>query len=144
MTVEYSCVFGISSPIKGLEMGDQVNAFFDRLTIITIHGKDSRVFWFVIQKLDRKYTYPNSPRFTDADAAAMAEKLKDVRFYKDITFGQVWTNKEVASMTALEETVFQTWHHGRMALLGDSVHKVREVESSKSFLFLPRLSRPLY
>jgi FAD dependent monooxygenase len=124
MTVEYSCVFGISSPIKGLEMGDQVNAFFDRLTIITIHGKDSRVFWFVIQKLDKKYTYPNSPRFTDADAAAMAEKLKDVRFYKDITFGQVWTNKEAASMTALEETVFQTWHHGRMALLGDSVHKV--------------------
>ncbi|PKX91336.1 FAD-dependent oxidoreductase [Aspergillus novofumigatus IBT 16806] len=118
MTVEYSCIFGISSPIKGLEMGDQVNAFFDRLTIITIHGKDSRIFWFVIQKLDEKYTYPNSPRFTDADAAAMAEKLKDVRFYRDITFGQVWTNKEVASMTALEETIFQTWHHGRMALMG--------------------------
>ncbi|GIK05241.1 hypothetical protein Aspvir_009345 [Aspergillus viridinutans] len=132
MTVEYSCIFGISSPIKGLEVGDQVNAFFDHLTIITIHGKDGRVFWFVIHKLDKKYTYPNTPRFTAADAAATAEKLKDVRFYKDITFGQVWTNKEVASMTALEENIFQTWHHGQdAATLATLLNNLVDVANAK-------------
>ena len=39
MTVEYSCIFGISAPIKGLIVGEQVNALFDHLTIVTVHGK---------------------------------------------------------------------------------------------------------
>ncbi|PKX90478.1 FAD-dependent oxidoreductase [Aspergillus novofumigatus IBT 16806] len=124
MTVEYSCIFGISSPIPGLHAGHQVNAFFDRRTIVTIQGKGGRIYWFVIQKLQRKYIYPNSPRFTSSDAAAAAERLRDVLIYRDVTFGALWDRCETASMTALEENVFRTWHHGRMVLIGDSAHKM--------------------
>jgi FAD dependent monooxygenase len=124
MAVEYSCIFGISSPVKGLNLGEQVNAFSNYRTIIMIQGKYGRIYWLVIQKLQKKYIYPNSPRFTSSDAADAAERLRDVVIYQDITFGAIWDSRETASMTALEENVFQTWHYGRMVLIGDSVHKV--------------------
>jgi FAD dependent monooxygenase len=124
LTAEFRCIFGISSAIKGLSVGEQVNALFDGLTIVTIHGKNGRVYWFVIQKLDKKYTYPNCPRYTKNDTSVAAEELRNINFYRDITFGQVWENRETASMTVLEENTFETWYHGRLVLLGDSVHKM--------------------
>ncbi|PKY01965.1 FAD/NAD(P)-binding domain-containing protein [Aspergillus campestris IBT 28561] len=124
MAVEYRCLFGISSPIQGLEVGNQINAFFDHATIVTIHGKNGRFYWFLIEKLARRYVYPDVPRFTEKDMASVASQYRERRFYQDITFGQVWDARETVSMTALEENVFATWHHGRMALLGDSVHKM--------------------
>lgn len=125
MTVEYVCVFGISSAIPGLEISEQINGIFDHLSILTIHGRHGRVFWFVIQKLDRKYVYPDVPRFSDEDAVQLFDRVKHVRFWKNICVGDLWKNREVSSMTALEEGVFETWHHDRMVLVGDSVHKVR-------------------
>ncbi|CAK48314.1 hypothetical protein CBS115989_8867 [Aspergillus niger] len=124
MTVEYVCVFGISSAIPGLEISEQINGIYDHLSILTIHGRHGRVFWFVIQKLDRKYVYPDVPRFSDEDAVQLFERVKHVRFWKDICVGDLWKNREVSSMTALEEGLFETWHHERMVLIGDSVHKM--------------------
>ncbi|PYI11327.1 flavo protein monooxygenase [Aspergillus sclerotiicarbonarius CBS 121057] len=124
MTVEYACVFGISSAIPGLEISEQINGIFDHLSVLTIHGKHGRVFWFVIQKLDRKYVYPDVPRFSDKDAVQLLNRLKDVRFWKDISVGDLWKNREVFSMTALEEGLLETWYYDRMVLAGDSVHKM--------------------
>ncbi|PWY78296.1 monooxygenase [Aspergillus heteromorphus CBS 117.55] len=124
MTVEYTCAFGISSRIPGLEINEQVNGVFDHLSVLTIHGRHGRVFWFVIQKLDRKYVYPDVPRFSEKDAEHVFSQLKDMKFWKDVTVGDLWKNREVFSMTALEEGLFKTWHHDRMVLAGDSVHKM--------------------
>ncbi|RAH42263.1 FAD-dependent oxidoreductase [Aspergillus brunneoviolaceus CBS 621.78] len=124
MTVQYSCVFGISSRIPNLEVHEQINGLFDHLSILTIHGKKGRVFWFIIAKLQQKYIYPDVPRFSDKDAAKLIDKLKHVRFFKDVCVGDLWKNKEVYSMTALEEGLFKTWFFERMVLMGDSVHKM--------------------
>ncbi|PYI33097.1 FAD/NAD(P)-binding domain-containing protein [Aspergillus indologenus CBS 114.80] len=124
MTVQYSCIFGISSRIPNLEVHEQINGLFDHLSILTIHGKKGRVFWFIITKLQQKYTYPDVPRFSHKDAAKLIEKLKHVRFFKDVCVGDLWKNKEVYSMTALEEGLFKTWFFDRMVLMGDSVHKM--------------------
>ncbi|PYH45064.1 FAD-dependent oxidoreductase [Aspergillus saccharolyticus JOP 1030-1] len=124
MTVEYACIFGISSQIPNLEISEQINGLFDHLSILTIHGKKGRVFWFIITKLPRKYTYPNVPRFSDKDAAKFMENLKHVRFFKNVCVGDLWKNREVFSMTALEEGLFRTWFFDRMVLIGDSVHKM--------------------
>ncbi|RAL16346.1 FAD-dependent oxidoreductase [Aspergillus homomorphus CBS 101889] len=124
MTVQYSCVFGISSRIPSLEVHEQINGLFDHLSVLTIHGKNGRVFWFIVTKLDKKYTYPDVPRFSDKDAAKLIEKLKNVRFYKDVCVGDLWENREVFSMTALEEGLFETWFLDRMVLMGDSAHKM--------------------
>lgn len=107
-----------------MNAGEQVNAILDGVTIVTIHGKNGRLYWFVIQKLNQKYTYPHFPRYTKDDTRIAAEELKHLPFHKHLTFGQLWENRETASMTTLEENTFKTWHHGRLALLGDSVHKM--------------------
>lgn len=84
------------------------------------------MFWFIIQKLDRTYSYPNAPRYSPSDAAELCGQLQDVIIWKDISVGDLWKNKVVASMTALEEGLFETWNLNRIVLLGDSVHKVRD------------------
>ena len=141
MAVEYRCLFGISSHIRGLEAGNQINAFFDHATIVTIHGKNGRLYWFLIEKLARRYVYPDVPRFTEKDMASVASQYRERQLYQDITFGHVWDAQETVSMTALEENVFSTWHHGRMALLGDSVHKVCRCNLQISALSLPGINR---
>ncbi|GKZ39505.1 hypothetical protein AbraIFM66950_000452, partial [Aspergillus brasiliensis] len=123
-TTEYCCIFGISSCVPTLEIGDQINAFHDNLTLIIFIGKNKRAFWFVVKKLDRKYTYPDRPRFDDDYMARICEKLSNRHLTKDLTFGQVWSTRVVASVTALEENVFRTWFHGRIVCVGDSVHKM--------------------
>ena len=68
----------------------------------------------------------------------LCEKLSDHHLTKNLTFGQVWTTRIVASMTALEENVFRTWFHGRIVCIGDSVHKVcvSEVPPYTTMLFV--------
>ncbi|KAJ5388990.1 Monooxygenase FAD-binding, partial [Penicillium cataractarum] len=124
LTIEYACVFGISLPIPGLRSGEHINRYGDKFCVITFHGKGDRVFWFIIQKLDRVYAYPNAPRFSPKDAASLCAKLSDVKLLGDITVGDLWKARQVASMTALEEGMFETWHFNRIVLLGDSTHKM--------------------
>ncbi|KAJ9481899.1 hypothetical protein VN97_g11557 [Penicillium thymicola] len=124
LTVEFRCIFGISSPIKELVPGEQVNALFDGFTIVTVHGKNGRVYWFVIQKLDKKYTYPDCPRYMTSDIEVAAEELRSIVFHKDVNFGHLWEARETVSMTVLEENTFETWYHDRLVLLGDSAHKM--------------------
>ncbi|KAF7172378.1 hypothetical protein CNMCM5623_004586 [Aspergillus felis] len=123
-TVEYACVFGISSSVPGLNSGEHVNSYSDGFCVITFHGKDGRVFWFIIEKLPQRSVYPNTPRFTPEDAVEFCDRLANVRVWRDVNVGDLWRNREVASMTALEEGLLSTWHLDRMVLLGDSVHKM--------------------
>lgn len=123
-TVEYICVYGISSAVSGLKIGEQITCFYDGLTILTFHGKEGRIFWFVIRKASRKYSWPDIPRFTKADAEELCQGLQDKRIHKSVDFGQIWAHRETYSMTALEENVFEHWHFGRIVCFGDSMHKV--------------------
>lgn len=124
METEYVCVFGISSPINGLYIGEQVNALYDCLTIATVHGKGGRIFWFIIKKLEKKFTYPDRPRFSPETVEEIITDLKSFRIWKNICVKDLWDHKIVASMSPLEENLFRTWHYDRMLLIGDSVHKV--------------------
>ncbi|KAI9728826.1 MAG: hypothetical protein M1834_007213 [Cirrosporium novae-zelandiae] len=74
--------------------------------------------------MEKKYRYPNVPRFAKEDAAKACHKLQNVKVWKDVVFGDIWARKEVCSMTALEENVFQTWYYGRIVCIGDSMHKM--------------------
>lgn len=127
MFAEYICVYGISSAIPGLVAGEQVTRFYNGLSILTFHGKGGRVFWFVLQKMDKKHYYPEVPHFTDIDAERLCLKLQDKEIWKGIFFSHIWARRKICSMVAVEENVFRHWHHGRIVCLGDSMHKVRRV-----------------
>lgn len=123
-TVQYACIFGISTALPGLKIGEHINSYSNGLCVITFHGKDGRIFWFILVKLKQRFQYPHTPRFSPDDAATFCEKLSTVRVWGNICVADLWKNKELASMTAVEEGLLQTWHFDRVVLLGDSVHKV--------------------
>ncbi|KAJ0423015.1 hypothetical protein BJY00DRAFT_322161 [Aspergillus carlsbadensis] len=124
LTVEYSCIFGVSSATPGLNIGEQAAAFADGFTIMTYLGLGGRVYWFVVEKLDRKYTYPHIPRFTTQDAITGCERLGGVWLRNSVHFADVWRNRETFAMTALEEAVLRPWSSGRIVCIGDSIHKM--------------------
>ncbi|CEL11273.1 ausM [Aspergillus calidoustus] len=122
--VEYACVFGISTPIPGLESGEHVNSYSDGLCVITFHGKDGRIFWFILIKLHKRFVYPKTPRFSASDAAKVCAEYASVPVWGEICVRDLWRNKTSASMTALEEGLLKTWNFKRVVLLGDSIHKM--------------------
>lgn len=127
MSVEFSCCFGISTGVSGLKTGEQILRIYKGRTLMVIPSRDGLVFWFLIQKLDRKYKYGDAPRFTSEQATIQCLQLADAPIGNGIQFGQVWQNRQTFNMVALEENVFQTWSFGRVICIGDSMHKVWHV-----------------
>lgn len=134
LTVEFLCVFGISSAVPGLDIGEQVACFHDGFTIMTYQGLGGQVYWFIVQKLDRKYTYPYHPSFSKQDAVDVCERLGNVWLRDTVHFRHVWANRETFAVTPLEEGIVRPWHSGRMVCIGDSIHKVKFTQT----LCIPR------
>ncbi|THC93389.1 hypothetical protein EYZ11_007146 [Aspergillus tanneri] len=124
MTVKYACVFGISNSVSNLVPGEQISTLNDGRSFLTFPGKSGRVFWFLMNKLERKYAYSEVPRLTSEDAKRMAEQYVDDHIWNGVHFKDIWDKREVFGATNLEENIFQTWHWGRVLCLGDSMHKM--------------------
>lgn len=93
-------------------------------TLVVIPSKDEVVFWFLVEKLDRKYTYSEAPRFTIDDATALCSQVFTLPIGNGIKFEDVWNKREVVNMLSLEESCLSTWSTGRLVCIGDSIHKV--------------------
>ncbi|GKZ40204.1 hypothetical protein AbraIFM66950_003354, partial [Aspergillus brasiliensis] len=87
-------------------------------------GPGGRLYWYIVDKLDRKYTYPHSPHFSQQDAVDLCERLGDVWIRNEVYFRDVWKNRETVAITPLEEGLLQSWHSGRIVCIGDSIHKM--------------------
>lgn len=124
MTAEYACVYGISSPNPKFQPGQQITRYNDGWSILSIVGKNGRLFWFLFLKLNRKYEHGSIPTFSAEDATSRCERIAAEPFWNDVTFGEVWEKREVCTMAPLEENLFQRWHLGRAVCIGDSMHKV--------------------
>ncbi|RLL95502.1 hypothetical protein CFD26_100774 [Aspergillus turcosus] len=124
MTVEFACVFGISSSVPKLKVGEQVASLNNGRSYLTFPGKDGRVFWFLLLKLDRKYSYSNAPRFSSTDAEKICERYADDHIWDGVFFRDLWKNRQVSSFVNLEENVFRKWHWEGIVCIGDSMHKM--------------------
>ncbi|KAL3454184.1 hypothetical protein BJX65DRAFT_317901 [Aspergillus insuetus] len=124
LTVEYDCIFGISDSIQGLRPGEQIASLHDGRSFLTFPGKDGRVFWFLLRKLDRRYPYSSAPRWSSREMDKTAEQFAADHIWNGVQFGQLWKRRRVVGMTNLEEGVFSTWQCGRVICIGDSMHKM--------------------
>lgn len=131
MTAEYSCMYGVSKPVRGLSQGILYKTYGEDVSFLTAVGKQDRVFWFIFQKLDRKYTIPNIPQFTSEDAQAQASKLLARSITGRVVFRDIWEKRESCLLAPLEEAFFTKWTWGRFACVGDSAHKVSTSRSSQ-------------
>ena len=126
MTAEYSCLFGISSSVKGIHSGEAVITHGKDASILLIGGKNDRVFWFLFEKMDKIYDSSEIPRFDDDDAKAFVNRLGDI-CVKDkprVTARDLYNTRVSAKLVALEEAEFTRWSYGRLVCVGDSIHKM--------------------
>jgi hypothetical protein len=127
MTAEYQCLFGISTPIAGMEPGMSDDTFARDVSTVVASGKDGRIFWFLFRRMSQVYQSHEIPRFTAADAASFAEHHFDFPIRTEprtVTFKDLWDRRETATMAPLEEAIFAHWTAGRIVCLGDSAHKM--------------------
>ncbi|RDA95877.1 hypothetical protein CP533_5188 [Ophiocordyceps camponoti-saundersi (nom. inval.)] len=123
MPTDYSCCFGISAAVDGLKPGTQLMNMGNERSLMLVPSKEV-VFWFSVQKLDRRYGSDETPRFTSDEAVALCSRLADTRLTEDACFGDVWEKRKVFNMVALEEGVVRNWSFGRVVCIGDSIHKM--------------------
>lgn len=64
------------------------------------------------------------PRYTKADAEAFAHKIKGFHITPDLTFNGIWKNRNTYTLVPTEEAQMKRWSWGRIACVGDGVHKV--------------------
>ncbi|KAJ5155046.1 orotidine-5'-phosphate decarboxylase [Penicillium coprophilum] len=126
-TINYACIFGISSQVDQLDGGEQITCYNDGWSILSVIGQNGRIFWFLFIKLEKEYVYDGSheslPRFSRADARAHCERLAQEPVWKEVKFGQIWARCEVFQMTPLEEGLLGKWHWKNIICIGDSMHK---------------------
>lgn len=83
-----------------------------------------RVFWFLFEKMDKRYRYPDIPKFTDEEAETLARRYLDIRMTETNTFADLWENRVQFKLVALEEALHKKWTWERFVCAGDSAHKV--------------------
>ncbi|KAI1842805.1 hypothetical protein JX265_002658 [Neoarthrinium moseri] len=82
-------------------------------------------FFSVYFLLDKPFPWPKrAKRFTEQDAEDLARSVADHPLSDTVMFGEVWKRRLRSSVIHLEEGVLDHWYHGRIALAGDSAHKV--------------------
>lgn len=126
MIAEYKCLFGISSPTKGvLDRSFEVTYRKDISTMV-ITGKGNKVFWFVFARMSQIYRTSEIPRFSKADAEKFAGQNLEIPILPQgaVKFGDIWRNRETYALVATEEADYDHWTWGRFACLGDSIHKM--------------------
>jgi FAD dependent monooxygenase len=130
MFSEYCCIFGVSvvdKAYRDFTPGISHVVYDNKVSLGAIIGINKKVFWFVFIKLDRKYYAPNIPRFSPADAEALAQEHKHRKLTEEVEFRHLWDTRVRCTVVALEEGVMRRWFNERTVLLGDSAHKVREM-----------------
>lgn len=127
MMAEYQCMFGISSPIPGLDAGMTDDTLARDVSMVVASGKDGKIFWFLFKRMPQVYHSHEIPRFDSADALKFAEQYFDFPVQSgasNIKFSDLWERRETATLVPLEEADFAHWTAGRIVCLGDSAHKM--------------------
>ncbi|KAI4864021.1 hypothetical protein F4820DRAFT_425139 [Hypoxylon rubiginosum] len=72
-------------------------------------------------------------RYTRQELEEEAKRLSDVHIFPTVTFKEIWQNcdhENDASLVHIEEGFLDKWHHGRIVLLGDAVHKMTPINGN--------------
>ena len=126
MSVEYNCLFGIVEAHPGWMQPGNIDLClgYDRCTFI-VPGQGSKFYYFAMERLDRRYTLEDAPRYTDnlKEAEAFIARHGKSLGWGHHTLAQAWERTTFSRIVPLEEGIFKLWTWGRIACVGDSIHK---------------------
>ena len=145
LTAEYRGLYGISTPIKGINTGSMTIVSTKDLVCYWICGKGGRINWCLVQKMAERRP-PNVPKYSEQEAQEYARKHLDkplVTDTADVKFGDLWQRRQSYALVALEEGHLDQWSWGRIVCSGDSVHKVRIWPFTSFSLLNANCSSPL-
>lgn len=128
MKTTFKVILGMGPPIP--ELGEKdMTICSDSKYVLTSVTQPTHSFFCVYWKLEKDLFWPRQPRYTTEEMEALAESVADHPISDTILFGEVWKKRHRATLINLEEGVLEHWHHGRIVLVGDSVHKVESTPS---------------
>lgn len=112
-------VFGVSHNVAQrpfMPDGTMYNSYYTKYSTVAVTGVPGLVFWFLFIKAPLSRI--------PSDLGAVIDRYRETGVGPDFTIGDLWRARVKASMAPLEEGALPRWSHGRVLLLGDSVHKV--------------------
>ncbi|KAK0725997.1 hypothetical protein B0H67DRAFT_572071 [Lasiosphaeris hirsuta] len=119
----WKCLIGIGPPAPSLGGSDSTmvhNTGYSHLVLAQPHC----TFFFVFFLLDKPFNASDRVHYTDEDAEALAATVANDPLSESLTFGDLWKRRVRGALISLEEGILEHWHHGRIALAGDAVHKM--------------------
>ncbi|KJK68628.1 FAD binding domain protein [Aspergillus parasiticus SU-1] len=123
MVMQYRGVFGISKSVTGIREGEMHNVFVKGASILVIGCKD-HVFWIVGVKMERTYYASEALRFDQSQLEDSLAFLMNKYVCAGVQFKEVYQRTIRCNQLPLEEGMFERWNCGRVACIGDSVHKM--------------------
>ena len=123
ITTSYHCLVGVAPLVPGLEVGE-LNLVRDEGLSATVTTTADKVMFFVCIKSYTTSHWPTRIRFSDTDAEKEAAKIADFPVTTHVLFGEIWSRRQRGYLCPIEEGLLKHWHWGRLALVGDSAHKV--------------------
>lgn len=105
--------------------GAVYNGYDQGVSTIIAAGVPDYIYWFLFVKNSEQTSIPNVPRYTDTDCEKLIEEHRGRKTCETITIGKIWDARVKAVLVSLEEGIVDTWSHGRVALIGDTIHKVK-------------------
>ncbi|KAI2617412.1 FAD binding domain protein [Hypoxylon sp. NC1633] len=120
---QWKCLVGVGPPEASLGASDLTVTHDDKYSFEIVAQPD-RTFFFVYFYLKEPYSSPARVRYTDQDAEELAATVADHPLTPTCKFGDLWKNRVRGTLVASEEGILEHWHHGRIVLAGDAVHKM--------------------
>ncbi|KAK1240072.1 hypothetical protein MKX08_007514 [Trichoderma sp. CBMAI-0020] len=130
-TSTYHCIFAtsknarVSDGTEFLPTGGVHNVYYPGFSGVVAIGVPGFAYWFMFVKSEKETRTPEIPKFTDEETEATIAKYGDYALGPGYTFKDLWESRVKANMLSLEDGVLKSkWNTGgRVALMGDSVHK---------------------
>ncbi|KAK1637694.1 FAD binding domain-containing protein [Colletotrichum phormii] len=122
--VATKCIFGISKRPSNLPIHNQQMVFNEGRSYLIISAPGNRTYWFLFAGVgDTKYG-KDIPRYSKEDTEKLALEHWEDLVFENVTFGDIYKNKIMATLVPLEEYVFEKWHYQRTVCIGDASHKI--------------------
>lgn len=124
MKIEYTCLIGMAPGIPGLDHSPDMHITYGSGHTLQIVTQPNSTFFLVYQKVAQPIRGSTRITYTQEDADREAAKFADSPVTENVLFGEIYKKRLRGQLANLEEVVFDHWHHGRLAILGDAAHKV--------------------
>ena len=123
MVTTYRSLVGVAKTVPGIGLQCMNWVCHSGLSFLILVQPD-KTYFFVNWKMPQKMRWPSKAKWSNEEAERAAASVVELPISDSTVFGELWKHKIRAHLIGLEEGIFEHWHHGRMALAGDSVHKM--------------------